>query len=99
MDAEITLIVPIHAKKEHRDTVRSLLMKLARKTRQEAGNICYTLHELRDDPNQFIIYEKWRGQAALDFHMEQQHLKSFLAREDELLSQKISGTFCSQISP
>ena len=94
MNDELTLIVPIHAKTECRERVRGLLLDLAARTRQEAGNSCYALHEVRDDPDQFIIYERWRGQSALDFHMGQTYLVDFLAREEELLSKPIRGMYC-----
>jgi quinol monooxygenase YgiN len=97
MDGEITLVVPIHAKDELRDEVRKRLLDLAEKTRKEKGNICYVLHEVYNEPNHFIIYEKWKNKAALDFHMGQEYLKAFLADEKKILSKPIAGTVCSEI--
>ena len=41
--------------------------------------------------------EKWKNQAALDFHMEQDYLKAFLADEKRILSKPIAGTVCKEI--
>ncbi len=97
MDGEITLVVPIHAKNELHAEVRKRLVDLAGKTRKETGNICYVLHEVYKEPNHFIIYEKWKNKAALDFHMEQEYLKAFLADEKKILTKPIAGTVCKEI--
>lgn len=98
MSTPLTLIVTLHARPEHREAVRGLLLQLATQTTREEGNICYIVHEVADAPNEFVIYEQWKDQAALDFHMEQPYLVAFLAREEELLSRKIDGKFCTAIS-
>lgn len=93
---EITIVVPIKVKPEYRDQVRSRLSDLARKTNQETGNICYVLHEVTGKPNEFIIYEQWKNQAALDFHMEQSYLKDFLKDSENLLSEAVQGILCRE---
>ncbi len=97
MSDEITIVVPINAKPEYREEVENTLRELARLTNLEAGNVCYVLHQAQDNPDQFIIYEKWQNQNALDFHMNQEYLKSFLAQSDRLLSEDIKGTICHEI--
>jgi quinol monooxygenase YgiN len=94
MREQITLIVPVKAKPETQEIVRNRLIEMAESTREESGNINYIVHELTDDPGSFVIYENWRDQAALDFHMEQVYLKKFLADGEKLLREEIRGTFC-----
>lgn len=93
----ITLVVPIHSQPEHRATIRKWLLELTRKTRQETGNIRYIPHDVPSDPNQFLIYEIWRDQSALDFHMEQDYLKCFLSKSAPLLAREIKGTLCEEM--
>lgn len=95
--SEITIIVPINAKPEFRDIVREKLINMTALTNQEVGNICYCLHQVEDDSNKFVIYEKWKNQAALDFHMDQDYLKNFLAESKTLLAEEIRGTTCREI--
>ncbi len=97
MDNPITIIVPIDAKQECRETVRARLVELAAATRKENGNEFYVLHEAVADPNQFIIYECWKSQAALDFHMRQDYLTGFLRDSETLLQKTIIGTICREI--
>ena len=94
---EITIVVPINAKPELRNEVRERLLELTALTNKEAGNICYRLHQAEDDQNKFIIYEKWKDQAALDFHMNQEYLKNFLEESKTLLAEEIRGTICREI--
>jgi len=96
--SEITIIVPINAKAEFRDEVKEKLLEMTVLTNQETGNICYCLHQLEDDQNKFVIYEKWKDQAALDFHMNQDYLKAFLDASKVLLAEEIRGTICRQIT-
>ena len=95
---EITIIVPVNAKPEFKEKVRGKLLELTVLTNQEPGNICYRLHQVEDDSCQFIIYEKWKDQAALDFHMNQDYLKAFLDESNTLLAEEIRGTICRDIS-
>lgn len=96
-DSTITIVVPIKARPECRSTVRERLINLARQTGREAGNVFYRLHEAEADPAAFVIYERWRDQAALDFHMDQDYLKTFLAESEAWLREPIQGTVCREI--
>ena len=98
MNKQITLIVPIKAKVETVDVVRDRLLEMVKLTVQEPGNINYIVHELTEELGSFVIYENWLDQAALDFHMDQEYLKKFLADSETLLVEEISGTFCRIIS-
>ncbi|OGV31263.1 MAG: hypothetical protein A2020_01415 [Lentisphaerae bacterium GWF2_45_14] len=97
MKEQITIVVPIKAKDETRDEVRTRLMEMVRLTRKEAGNINYTLHEEIGNPGSFVIYENWKDQAALDIHMNQDYLKKLLADASELFKEEIRGTLCRVI--
>jgi quinol monooxygenase YgiN len=97
MNPEITIIVPIKAKKEFIKVVREKLLKLAELTQQEDGNICYCLHQVKDEADHFVIYEKWKNQTALDYHMNQDYLKNFLNESKTLLAEDICGTICQEI--
>jgi quinol monooxygenase YgiN len=98
MTNPFAFIVDIHAKPEHRQQVREILANLERESVKEPGNIAYIVHQVDNDPDHFIIYEKWQDRAALDFHNEQDYLISFRNQKDQLLT-KIDGKFCSEVIP
>ena len=94
---EIVIVVPINAKAETREIVYDKLVALATQTRKEDGNQFYRVHIVSEEKNSFLIYEKWRNQNALDYHMNQPYLKSFLEESVDLLSEEIKGTICQEI--
>ena len=98
MSNEITIIVPIYFKKECAAVGRERLLALAAATHKEAGNVMYRIHEVPGKAEQYMIYEKWQDQAALDFHMSQKYLLDFLADEDKLFAGEVKGTICSEIA-
>ena len=94
--SEITLFCPIHAAPGKGEALKAALLTLAAATRAEAGNLCYRLH-CTDDPEEFLIYEQWRDEAALDFHMHTPHLTAFLADEAGLLAAQPAGRFATEL--
>ncbi len=54
-------------------------------SRYDTGCIIYELHEFKDDPNTFCLYEQWTSQAALDAHLATEPLKKFQAIADQLI--------------
>ncbi len=97
MNNEITIIVPIYFKPETAAQGRERLLELAARTHKEAGNIMYRIHEVPGKAEQYMIYEKWQDQAALDYHMSQKYLLDFLADEDKLFDGEVKGTICTEI--
>lgn len=91
----ITLLCPINGKPGKGGELKAALQQLAAATVQEPGNICYRLHTT-DDPDEFIIYEQWKNQEALDEHMATVHLKNFLADEGGLLAKQPAGRFLKE---
>ena len=52
------------------DAFRELVPQLVTTTQAEdAGCLTYIFHQQRDDPREFVLYEQWRDQAALDAHL------------------------------
>jgi quinol monooxygenase YgiN len=96
-DNQITIVCFIKAKEQKRQQVMKQLINLTQMTRKEPGNINYNLHIAKDDDHTFIIYENWKDQSALDYHMNQPYLKDFLQKEQELLEVPIDGTICKKI--
>ena len=93
----ITLLCPINAVPGRGAEMKAALQQLAAATVQEPGNICYRLHTT-EDPDQFIIYEQWKNQAALDAHMATEHLQQFLADEEKLLAAQPAGRFLKEFA-
>ena len=91
MEEKIILIGQIKAKKGLEETVKGELKSLMAQTRNEQGNLHYDMYQAIGDKSLFLFHESWENQQALDNHMEKSYIKSFLAKEDELLAEPIKG--------
>jgi quinol monooxygenase YgiN len=60
------------------------MIKLVRAN--EPGCEAYVLHQSKKDPTQFIWYEKYADQAAVDVHMKTEHMKAMGGRIKDLLA-------------
>ena len=61
------------------DLMRELL-STTEPTRAEAGNIRYDLYQSTTNKNQFMRFEIWRNQRALEEHKQTPHLKASFER-------------------
>lgn len=55
------------------DEAERLLAELRDATVREDGCLGYEVSRGNEDRNTFVLYEKWRDQAALDAHFEMEH--------------------------
>jgi (4S)-4-hydroxy-5-phosphonooxypentane-2,3-dione isomerase len=58
------------------DKVLNLFAELVNKTRQEEGNLFYTIHQSNTDPNTFMLYEAYKDEAAVAAHRASDHFKA-----------------------
>ena len=67
---EIIMLVALTAKKGKEEKLRELAAGLNRSTNsKDKGCVYYYFHQRVDNPREFIIYERWRDQAALEAHI------------------------------
>lgn len=76
---KLTIIGQIYAKSDQIDLVKSELEKLIDITRAEAGCVQYDLHQDNDNPAHFLFYENWDSRELWQTHMNNQHLKDYMA--------------------
>ena len=66
-----------------------LLNKLGEASRAEAGCIEYILHKDVQKPLTYCIIEKWKDQAAIDFHNSTSHFTSIVPKIIEIAKAEI----------
>jgi quinol monooxygenase YgiN len=76
---KINLTVVFKSKPEHIEAVRSMLLNLVEKSREEKACLQYDLHQSSGDPGIFIFHEIWESKEGLDLHNEQPYIKQFVA--------------------
>lgn len=82
------LVVTLIARAGKEAETEALLREMVHQTRQEPGNLTYTLHRSLDDPRRFLLYEVYRDDAALAAHQAAPYFKAYLERIPELLESR-----------
>jgi quinol monooxygenase YgiN len=79
MSTALTIVAKITANPDQVERVKSELIKLVEPTRKETGCIQYDLHQDNENPAVFLFYENWESRDLWLAHMENEHLKSYMA--------------------
>ncbi|MGO4291588.1 putative quinol monooxygenase [Chitinophaga sp. RAB17] len=74
-DAPVDLVVIFKVKDGMQNTFIKQFEKSIVNSRPESGNVEFFFHTLPGDNTKFVLYERWRNQAALDFHFAQPYTK------------------------
>jgi len=72
-DSGIVIIATLTATPEKRDHLLQALRELLPAARAESGVYTFLLHENRQQPGQFTLYEHFRDQTAIDSHFDSPH--------------------------
>ena len=64
----------------------------------EPGTVAYILHQNAKDPTEFIYYEAYQDQAALELHGKTDHMKAFGGKIRELLAGRPEITMLNEIT-
>lgn len=71
----IYVVATTQVKPEHRDAYIAGAKDCVAATQKEAGCIYYDSHASVNDPNRFVVVERWESREALDAHSRAPHMK------------------------
>jgi quinol monooxygenase YgiN len=91
-------IAVLKARPGQREALSAALAALVEPTRREAGNLDYTLFELKDEPGSFYMREAFVSRSALDEHLAAPYFLAFAQRFDELLAEPIKLIFLDKVA-
>ena len=67
----ITVMFHATAKPDKVEECRAMVIKAAEATRaEEAGCLTFVVHQQRDNPRAFVLYEQYRDQDAVNAHFD-----------------------------
>lgn len=89
--SEIRVIAQAFAQPENVTSVRTVLRNMLVPTRAEKGCIAYDVHEVIGDPYQFVFFEVWESEAALEAHTRTRHYQE-LERAQSLMTEPLKVT-------
>ena len=82
-----TVVARLTIKKEVVESFVQFAQKIVEETRKEAGCISYGLYkDCISQEAEFIFYEEYKDQAALDFHNKSEYLSLFFSQITPLLA-------------
>lgn len=90
------LIVILNPRPEGAIELETVLRAMCESVRDEPGTLDYRLH--RDANGNYVLYERYADQAALDAHMDSPRLQVLLARFEDLLAAPPHVTRCAPIA-
>ena len=77
--ANLTITGNIVAKPEKIELVKTELLKLVGRTRNEKGCVQYDLHQDNENPAYFMFFENWESRELWQTHMNAPHLSAYKA--------------------
>jgi quinol monooxygenase YgiN len=87
-ETQLTVMARLTPKEEKVEDVRKRLLSNVPRARAEKGCVSYDVHESLENPGQFMLYENWASQAALDAHFEMPYMKQWVAERDQLVEKR-----------
>lgn len=93
----ISIIAVLKARPGKTQSLRDALKALLLPTRQEPGNLDYTLFQLRDEPETFYMRESWRDEASLEEHIALPHFQAFIGQMESLLAEPLRLDYLTPI--
>ena len=86
---EVAIVVHYQAMAGQGDEVAALLARHAAATRAEPGNLDFVALRLTEDPDAFVLYERYENQAAFEAHTASPHYEGIaVARIRPLLADR-----------
>ncbi|MBF0522259.1 MAG: antibiotic biosynthesis monooxygenase [Candidatus Omnitrophica bacterium] len=82
------VIARIYIKKEFVEMFKKFAGEIIQKTRKEKGCLLYSLFQDVSRPQDFLFYEEYADQEALDIHFNSKYLSNFRAKTKDLLAKE-----------
>ncbi len=82
----LKVVAHLTARPDKIEETRAALLALIEPTRAEKGCLSYELAQNNGDPTDFTFIEEWTTDAALDEHLQSEHIRTFQSKAAELLT-------------
>jgi (4S)-4-hydroxy-5-phosphonooxypentane-2,3-dione isomerase len=89
MTENVYIIARLKIKEGHLEEALAHLKIAVEKTHQEEGNIQYDLHQDVAEPNLLLFYERFKDEAAFDFHNKSSHIADLVKNVVPLLDEPL----------
>lgn len=90
--AEVIVMLNLHFRPGSAGKVLEKMVPSIQLTRMELGNNEFQMFKVKDSEDKFVVFERWKDQAALTWHWEQPYTKEVLQLFAEHLAMPLSET-------
>lgn len=80
------VVLRVMAREGTVEQLKPILLELAEQSRAEKGCNGYKVFQSKSDPLEFVLYESWASDAALDAHLKTPHVQQAFAQGLPLLA-------------
>lgn len=87
---QIAVTAEFHFQADQVDIGLNILKALVIASRQDKGCMQYELYQSNDQPNTYIMMERWRSRQDWQYHINTDHVKSASAGISELLVDELT---------
>lgn len=84
---KLSIVANIKVQSDKIEFIKAELEKLISTTRAEKGCLQYDLHQDNQNPAHFLFYENWESRELWQTHMNNQHLKDYMAATDGMVQE------------
>jgi quinol monooxygenase YgiN len=81
------VVLRVLAREDTADQLKAVLFELAEASRKEDGCNGYKVFQSQTNPLEFLCYESWASEAALEKHMTTSHVASAFEKGLPLLAE------------
>jgi quinol monooxygenase YgiN len=81
----IVIAAKMIGKPERKADILRLVAMVAKPSRAEAGCIAYNFYEKQPPASEFLFFEEWADQAAVDAHLKTPYFQEFMKQIPELI--------------
>ncbi len=65
------------------------VQELVEQSRNESGNVSYSLYQHTENENGFIMIEEWQDEAAIEIHNQSEHFTKFVQFAQTVLAKPL----------
>ncbi|QTH44182.1 antibiotic biosynthesis monooxygenase [Cohnella sp. LGH] len=94
----VVFSVDLKAKPGKEQELEEALKSMIPDVQNEDGALVYALHRVKGRPGEFYFYERYKDQAALEFHDSEPYTKRLIANLSELLAEEMKVTHFEEIA-
>ena len=97
--SEVAIVVHYQAQPGRADEVAALLARHTAATRAEPGNLDFVALRSSEDPDSFVLYERYESEEAFKAHQASPHFEGIAVVQIRPLLAERTLRFCQVVEP